>query len=151
MDLKKKQIIGISIFVILILIIIGIKIISNNSKANDDSNLTNVYVATGYKKWGITTSNIAANIIKDKILNKNNEYEEIFKATRMEPIKNIKEVENMLKETTNSLVINKIKIPNDKVSDINKEDASIIEIDGRKIGMVEIYHQSHQERKSIEL
>lgn len=97
--------------------------------------MPNVYVATGYKKWGITTSNIAANIIKDKILNKNNEYEEIFRATRMEPLKNIKEVENMLKETTNSLVINKIKIPNDKISDINREDAKIIEIDGRKIGI----------------
>lgn len=97
--------------------------------------MQNVYVATGYKKWGITTSNIAANIIKDKILNKNNEYEEIFKATRMEPIKNIKEVQNMLKETTNSLVIKKFKIPNEKISDINKEDAKIIEIDGIKIGI----------------
>lgn len=97
--------------------------------------MPNVYVATGYKKWGITTSNIAANIIKDKILNKHNKYEQIFKATRMEPIKNIKEVESMLKETANSLVINKIKIPNDKISDINKEDAKIIEIDGRKVGI----------------
>lgn len=97
--------------------------------------MPNVYVATGYKKWGITTSNIAANIIKDKILNNDNEYEEIFRATRMEPIKNIKEVENMLKETTNSLIINKIKIPNDKISDINKEDGKIIEIDGKKVGV----------------
>ncbi len=97
--------------------------------------MPNVYVATGYKKWGITTSNIAANIIKDKILNIDNKYESIFKATRMEPIKNIKEVENMLKETANSLVINKIKIPKDKISDINKEDAKIIEIDGKKVGI----------------
>ena len=97
--------------------------------------MPNVYVATGYKKWGITTSNIAANIIKDKVLNKDNKYEQIFKATRMEPIKNIKEVENMLKEIANSLVINKIKIPNDKISNINKEDAKIIEIDEKKVGV----------------
>ena len=32
--------------------------------------MPNVYVATGYKKWGMTTSNIAANIITDKILGK---------------------------------------------------------------------------------
>ena len=30
----------------------------------------NVYVATGFKKWGMTTSNVAANIITDKILGK---------------------------------------------------------------------------------
>lgn len=108
--------------------------------------MPNVYVATGYKKWGITTSNIAANIIRDKILNKDNEYEEIFKATRMEPIKNIKEVENILKETTNSLLINKMKIPNDKISNINKEDAKIIEVDGRKVG---IYKDEHGELYAV--
>ncbi len=39
--------------------------------------MPNVYVATGYNKWGITTSNIAANIIKDKILKKDNKYENL--------------------------------------------------------------------------
>ena len=55
-----------------------------------------IYVATGYKKWGMTSSNVAANIIVDKIMGNENEYEEIFKATRMEPIKNIKEVGNCI-------------------------------------------------------
>lgn len=76
--------------------------------------LDNVYVATGFKKWGMTTSNIAARIISDKIQGKPNKYEEIFTATRVNPIKNRWEVGEMIKETTNSLVVNKIKAPNDK-------------------------------------
>ena len=45
---NKKQIIGIAIFIILILIIIGIKLFSNvSSEENEYSNLTTVYVATG--------------------------------------------------------------------------------------------------------
>ena len=76
------------------------------------SNLwNNCYVATGFNKWGITSSNIAAKIITDKILGEENEYEEIFKSTRLEPIKNIKEVTNMVKESVNSLVVKKLEIP----------------------------------------
>ena len=97
--------------------------------------MPNVYVATGYNKWGITTSNIAANIIKDKILKKDNKYENLFKATRMEPIKNIKEVENILKETASSLILKKMTIPYNKINDINKEEGKIVEIEGKKVGI----------------
>ena len=49
--------------------------------------MKNVFVATGYKKWGMTTSNIAANIITDLILGRENKYEKLFKSTRLRPIK----------------------------------------------------------------
>ena len=64
----------------------------------------NMYVATGFKKWGMTSSNIAARLITDKIMGKKNKYEEIFDSTRIEPIKNKDEMKNMLKEMGESLV-----------------------------------------------
>ena len=97
--------------------------------------MPNVYVATGYKKWGITTSNVAANIIVDKILGKENPYEEVFTSTRLEPIKNHQEMGNLLKEVTKSLIIEKFKIAEETIKKIPKENAKIIEIDGRKIGI----------------
>ena len=72
--------------------------------------MKNLYVGTGFKKWGITLSNVAANIVADKIMGSINEFEDIFTATRMKPIKNRWEVENMLKETVNSIALNKFKI-----------------------------------------
>lgn len=30
--------------------------------------MTNMYIGTGFNKWGMTSSNVAANIIVDKIL-----------------------------------------------------------------------------------
>lgn len=69
------------------------------------SNLSkDIYVATGFKKWGMTTSNIAANIITDEILEKSNKFSVIFDSTRLNPIKNKDEMENMLKESYSSLV-----------------------------------------------
>lgn len=97
--------------------------------------MPNVYVATGYKKWGITSSNIAANIIKDKILGKENLYENVFTSTRVEPIKNYKEMGNMLKESVDGLIIEKIKLPKNTLEDIGREEGGIVEIEGKKVGI----------------
>ena len=97
--------------------------------------MPHVYVATGYNKWGNTTSNIAANIIVDKIMEKENPYEEIFKATRLEPIKNIKEVGNILKETIHSLVLNKLDMPKETAIQIENGQGKIVEIAGKKVGV----------------
>ncbi len=97
--------------------------------------LPKVYVATGFKKWGITTSNIAANIIVDKIMGNENEYEEIFRATRLEPIKNYKEVGNMIKESIHSLVFNKLNVPKEGIEQVRNGQGKIVEIEGKKVGV----------------
>ncbi len=63
----------------------------------------NMYVATGFKKWGMTTSNIAARIIAGEIMNKKNKFSKLFEATRINPIKNIDEMKNMIGTTYKSL------------------------------------------------
>ena len=97
--------------------------------------LPNVYVATGYKKWGMSTAHVAGKIIADLITEGKSEYEDIFRANRFEPVKNIKEFGNIIKESTYSLIVNKIKHSNLKFSDIKLGDGGIIEIDGEKIGI----------------
>lgn len=97
--------------------------------------MKNIYVATGYKKWGMTTSNIAANIITNKILEKDYKYENIFLSTRLNPIKNRWEFGEMVKETTNSLIINKFKEPEEEIQDVGVEEGKIVEIEGEKVGV----------------
>lgn len=69
----------------------------------------NMYVATGFKKWGMTSSNVAARIIADKIMGRENKYEEIFWSTRVEPIKNREEMKNILKEVGESVIMPRVK------------------------------------------
>lgn len=71
--------------------------------------MDNCYVATGFNKWGITSSNIAAKIITDKILGNENEYADIFESSRLGIIKNKDEVMNMLKEAGEGIIIERIK------------------------------------------
>ena len=95
----------------------------------------NVYVATGFKKWGMTTSNVAANIITDKILGKENKYADIYTPLRLNPIKNRKEFANMLKESSYSLLFNKLDLPASKPKDINPGEGKIVNDNGIKIGI----------------
>ena len=97
--------------------------------------MPNMYVGTGFNKWGMTSSNVAANIITDKILGIENKYEEAFTSTRLKPIKNRWEMKNIIKQTTTSLVINKFKVPEDTLNSIEKDSGTIIEIDKSKIGI----------------
>ena len=43
---------------------------------------TNFYVATGFNKWGMTSSMVAASLLCDKILEKENKYSSLFSPSR---------------------------------------------------------------------
>ena len=97
--------------------------------------MPNVYVATGFNKWGLTSSNVAANIISDEILGINNEYIDVFRAKRVEPIKNREEIGNMLKEANKSIFLSKFKIPQVELDDIKMGEGNIIEVNKKKVGV----------------
>lgn len=97
--------------------------------------MKNLYIATGFNKWGLTTSNIAAQIISDKILGKDNKYEEIFKSTRMEPIKNIEEVKNMLSQASKSIVLSKFEIPEEQLKNVKNGEGKIVNVNNTKVGI----------------
>ena len=71
----------------------------------------------------------------DKILGHENEFEDIFKATRLKPLKNHKELGNTLKQTVNSLVLNKFKISSETIASVSNGEGKIIEIEAQKIGI----------------
>lgn len=97
--------------------------------------MPNVYVGTGFNKWGMTSSNVASNIIVDRILGRENKYEDVFKSTRLHPIKNNEELGNMIKESVNSLVINKFKVSELDLDKIENDTGHVLEYNGQKIGL----------------
>ena len=97
--------------------------------------MPNMYVATGFNKWGMTTSNVAANIIKDSILENDNEYIEVYNSTRFEPIKNKNELKNMAGQVFKSFVSNRMKIPKESLDVIKNDNGGIIRINGESVGI----------------
>ena len=97
--------------------------------------LPNVYVGTGFKKWGMTLSNVAANLIVDEICERNNKYAYLFDSTRFGLFKNFDEVKNMVVDSTNSLLLNKLKSSETSLEKIKPNSGDIIELDGKKVGI----------------
>ena len=97
--------------------------------------MPNMYVATGFNKWGMTSSNVAANIITDKILGNENNYAEIFDSTRLKPIKNRIELKNMVGQVLKSFTSNRIKVPKEDLDAIEKDNGGIIDFAGSSIGV----------------
>lgn len=97
--------------------------------------MPNMFIGTGFKKWGITSSNVAANIIVDYIRGKTNKYSYLFDSTRLKPLKNINEFKNVLIQSTNSLLLDKLKIPNMTFEKIQTNSGGIIEINNQKVGI----------------
>lgn len=95
----------------------------------------NMYVATGFNKWGMTSSNVAANIIRDGILGIENKYESIFNSTRFNPIKNKEELKNMMGQAFKAFISNRIKIPAEDLNVIENDNGGIIKINGVSVGI----------------
>ena len=97
--------------------------------------MDNIYVGTGFNKWGMTTSNVAANIVCDMILGKENKYAYVFDSTRVHPIKNRIEVKNMITESVNSLAIKKFKDSTVNFDKIPINSGGIIDVNNQKVGI----------------
>ena len=103
-------------------------------------NMPNVFVGTGFKKWGMSLSNVASNIIVDKICGDYNKYAYLFKPTRLNPIKNRIEFKDMLVQSTNSLFFDKFKKSDISFDDIANNSGGIVEINGEKVGIYKDLH-----------
>ncbi len=99
------------------------------------SNLLNFYIGTGFNKWGMTSSNVAGNIIVDMINGKENPYSFVFDSTRIKPIKNADEFKNVIVQSSKSLILDKIKRSDLQLDNIAPNSGGIIEVNGQKVGI----------------
>ena len=97
-------------------------------------NLPNIYVETGFNKWGMTTSMVSAMIVTDMIAGKKNEYKDVFNPRRLM----LSGSRTLLKDAaivTISLLSEHLRIPHDKLKEIGRGKAGVILKDGQKIGV----------------
>lgn len=91
-----------------------------------------IYVATGYSKWGITNGVSAAIIIKDLITKGSSRYEEVFNPSR----KGGFFTKDFIKENVNvaiNMVSGKLKLGSDNMPK-EKGEGKIVNIEGKRYG-----------------
>ena len=95
----------------------------------------NIYVATGFNKWGMTSSMVSAMIISDIILEKENDFKEIFSPKRFDLSLSINNVAKDISETAKNFIAQKIYIPSSQIEHIQNGHGGIVEYNGEKVGV----------------
>ncbi|MBW8351253.1 FAD-dependent oxidoreductase [Bacillus sp. IITD106] len=93
-----------------------------------------VLVATGFRKWGMTTSMVAAQIIRDILIGKKNRYEELYSPSRFNADPGIKTI---VKENVNvaaNLISGKLDRPDKELKDIKAGEGAVVSIKGGRAG-----------------
>ncbi|MGD9570167.1 MAG: FAD-dependent oxidoreductase [Sedimentibacter sp.] len=94
----------------------------------------NLYVATGFKKWGMTHSAASAIILKNKILNIEDDFSEIFNPSRITPTQSAKEFFSSTKSIAAGFLKRIAPVPEELLA-VEMGKGKIINYKGRKIGV----------------
>lgn len=93
-----------------------------------------IYVATGFNKWGMTSSMVSAMILSDRIAGKESEFQKVFSPRRLMFSGSRVFVKDAAIITV-SLVAGHLHIPHDKLSDIEPGKAGVIRRNGQRVGV----------------
>jgi glycine/D-amino acid oxidase-like deaminating enzyme/nitrite reductase/ring-hydroxylating ferredoxin subunit len=96
----------------------------------------NTYIATGFAKWGMTQSMVSAILITDLIMNRKNEWQDLYDPNRKDILNSagsfVKEVGN----TAKNLMTGKMRTEDQiEVNELENGDAKIGTINGREVGI----------------
>ena len=92
------------------------------------------YVATGFQKWGMTTSMVAALLLRDLICGKENPYVKVFDPQRFS-MEAAEGIACEMKEATKTLARRFFKLPETTEQELPVGHGGIVEVDGDKIGV----------------
>lgn len=98
------------------------------------TSLPNLYVATGFNTWGMTSSMVSAMILSDMIRGKENAFQKVFCPRRLMFSGSAKVLKDVAVSTI-SLLSELLKIPRNKLEEIPAGHAGVIREDGKKIGV----------------
>ncbi|MFD1179274.1 FAD-dependent oxidoreductase [Paenibacillus puldeungensis] len=98
------------------------------------SNHPNIYVATGFGKWGMTNSTVSALLIRDLILKKENRYTELFTPSRFIGEPTVKNFFAQNADVAKELVTGKIEIVHLKPEDLVPDQGAVVKHQGKRAG-----------------
>lgn len=105
-------------------------------------NTKNIYVATGFNKWGMSTSMAAAMILSDMITGRENQYRKVFNPRRLM----LSGTNVFLKDAgiiAKSLLSEHLRITRNSIKDIAPGKAGIVMVDGQKMGVYRDYDNKY--------
>ncbi|QFT87820.1 Gamma-glutamylputrescine oxidoreductase [Bacillus sp. THAF10] len=94
----------------------------------------NIYLATGYRKWGMTNGTAAALLIQDLILNRDNPYEHLFTPSRFVADPSLKKFISTNMDVAGHLIEGKLDHPATTTDELGLDEGAIVTINGQRAG-----------------
>ncbi|MBD8498476.1 FAD-dependent oxidoreductase [Paenibacillus arenosi] len=98
------------------------------------SSTPNIYVATGYRKWGMSTGTAAALLLRDMIIGKENAYQELYTPSRFHATTDVKNfiVQNV--DVAKHLIGGKLQIIRKKPESLSNDEGAVVSVNGKRAG-----------------
>ncbi|ACT01579.1 FAD-dependent oxidoreductase [Paenibacillus sp. JDR-2] len=93
-----------------------------------------VFIATGFRKWGMTNGTAAALIIRDLILERDNPYAKLFTPSRSVSWKTVGKLISDNADVAKHLIGGKLEYVKKRPEQLEKDEGSVIQIHGRRAG-----------------
>ncbi|GGA61862.1 FAD-dependent oxidoreductase [Ornithinibacillus halotolerans] len=94
-----------------------------------------VFVATGFRKWGMTNGIIAAKIISDKILGHENRYSGLYSPSRFQADPSLRKFIRNNADVAKHLIKGKLEFTDNNLSSLSSDDATVTRINGKRAGV----------------
>jgi glycine/D-amino acid oxidase-like deaminating enzyme/nitrite reductase/ring-hydroxylating ferredoxin subunit len=97
-------------------------------------NNQNIFVATGFRGWGMTHGTVASLLITDLILGNSNRYEEIYSPQRFHADPDIKKFISYNADVAKHLIKGKLEISSVDPDYLTPDEGSVVMINGQRAG-----------------
>lgn len=94
----------------------------------------NVLVATGYRKWGMTTGTTAALLLRDIIMKKDNPYKALYSPSRFYADPSLKKLLMDNGDVAKHLIKGKLEVPYKNAKSLANSEGSVVTFNGKRAG-----------------
>lgn len=94
----------------------------------------NIFVATGYRKWGMTNGINAAMLLSDLILKRDNPYKELFEPQRFHADPELKKMVTANASVAKELVSGKFDRPSTRPESLGNDEGAVVSVNGKRAG-----------------
>ncbi|MEW9050923.1 MAG: FAD-dependent oxidoreductase [Neobacillus sp.] len=94
----------------------------------------NILVATGYKKWGMTTGILAGHLLTDYVLKRDNPYKELYSPSRFDADPDLKKAISINADVAKHLIKGKLEFVPKAPQDVEVGEGSVVMHNGMRAG-----------------
>lgn len=94
----------------------------------------NIYVATGYRKWGMTNGTAAGMMLSDLIIGRDNRYRDLYSPSRFYADPSVRQFFTTNLDVAKHLIVGKIELAVRQPQDLARGEGAVVSVNGKRAG-----------------